>query len=181
MYTAPSISDLFEFIFSYGIVVNSALSGEDILSGFNNTITNDLIIATKTIVINVLNETYPCLESSRKVRRRLNTATIKSQPKAKVINVNYPYVLETTKKRNLQSLSCQVYYTDDLPVRIINVISDDCNPPPTDPTSACSIVRSVVTIVIADPFLERDGVKNNMLQGLRQSFVDGSFLSALPP
>ena len=51
--------------FQYELMNNRSLSADDIFNEVNNTLKTGLMIATKTIVINILNETYP-----RTVRNR---------------------------------------------------------------------------------------------------------------
>lgn len=196
------MDEVLQIIFTYGIVVDAALSAEDILTRHNNTVSEDLITATTTVMTRILNETYPCTSENAPKRRRTETVIanknldLSSQYnmwkkstgdidlfQAKLSSQNEHRYLRVSdvKFRSLQTLSCSVFYTDEMPVTIVRVVDDICDSlSPDSPNNGCSIVRSVVTVIVVDKDLNQDDLRDSILNGLRRSFIDGSFMEALP-
>lgn len=136
------------------------MDADDVMNENNNTVKNDLVIATATIVSKILNETYPCVLTDQKSL------------------VSEPSPLATSSSKNL---ICPVIYTDEHPVVILTVLDDTCiEELVTNTGDSCVVIRSRVTVLVIDETLVHDEVKNVILEGLRNSFQDGSFLDAIP-
>lgn len=61
--------------FQYGIVNSDGYDADDIFNEVGNTLKTGLLIATRNITIEVLNETYPRDDSQRFLRRRMKRKT----------------------------------------------------------------------------------------------------------
>jgi len=196
--------ETFALNFTYGIVVDGAFSAEDILLGNNNTISRDLIHATTEIVIQILNTTYPCVPNiplhttnSNDFENEVDNSIFSStkanphlQSKSRMSTFLQPSSKDAVKISHLRKSfqneifipmdECRVYYTDLLPVKIVEIINDECNSDSFGPTDACMLVRSKLTIVINNAVGQIEEIKKNISRGLTLSFIDGSFFDALP-
>jgi hypothetical protein len=205
-----SSDDLLCLDFQYGIENNQDLTSDDIENGFNNTYKSDLIIATREIIIQVLNEAFPRDQEERALHRdaddRPRFKTFEDIPLLGVVNLGR-FQLDVGEDESMQGQRRAVilpsnseeqtgadkmnsdindsmdnnrrlaFYKDSYPPDILSVIDNSFCPESEE--IVCSIVDTRVCVILEEGE-DGDEVKEQLLDGIKISFQDGSFESALP-
>lgn len=166
--------------FQYGIENEDGLDAADIESGFNNTFKLDLINATEEIVIDILNEGL----SGRKLETDFDWKTAGGHRLLGVINLS-DYGLEE-RNDNLRKREPPIertyrrhlaYYSDAVSPTITSVTDNEfCEV--DDESILCSIVDSTVCVYLEEGDSASE-VKEQLLDGIKEAFQDGSFEEAL--
>jgi len=220
--------DLLCLSFQYAIENDEGLTADDIENGVNNTFKSDLIIATRNITIQVLNETLPRDQEGRALRRdaagRPRSKTFEENQLLGVVHfgrfaLDENYLVTNNQQEdytssssigeveNMQGQRRAVFLTSNpeeqtgtVEININNNNSMDNNrqlafyadsyPPvisnifdnPLCPESekiVCSVVDTRVCVILEEGD-DEDEVKDQLLDGIKSSFRDGSFKSAVP-
>lgn len=132
---------------------------EDILTGNNNTIMEDLIQATTVVVQRVLATGDPCIPIPRKLTDRIPSRAFNERKLAE--------------------------YRDYSPVEILSVIDVDCSglaliQKNNNGDTNCILIRSAVTIYCTDPDEDCEQIQEDVINGIRDSIENGCFFEALP-
>lgn len=155
---------------TYDIANDCGLDAQAIMNEVDNTLKSGLIAATTTTTIDILNQTYPRIEDDTK--RSLVHRTSDSQQSNRYLAMlkSFPGLHNRTNRRYL------VYYTDNFPVTMDNVIdvTEDC---PVG--NNCLLIVSTITTVLEDGDDPAE-VKNSIEAGIRESFSSGSFYQNIP-
>ena len=160
---------------TYDIANDCGLDAQAIMNEVDNTLKSGLIAATTTTTIDILNQTYPRTENSASTKRRhLLHGNFDSQQQSDRTLARLkplPGLYNRTNRRYL------VYYTNDFPVTMDNVIdvTEDC---PVG--NNCLLIVSTITTVLEDGD-DPVEVKNSIEAGIRESFTSGSFYQNIPP
>ena len=146
------------------------------MSGFNpyNTLKDGLIEATTKVTIDILNATYPRVGEPTRDRMRRNLRT------RELVHLNTGSQFSTATTYSLQeeeglSQRKLVYYTDDFPVRIDEVLDivDDCT------EVNCLLIRTAITVILEEGDNPED-ISKVVGDLLDASLKDGSFFAAFP-
>lgn len=149
---------------TYDIANDCGLDSQAIMNEVNNTLKLGLIAATTTTTISILNETYPRADDDSRRQLQYNTQYLRYGDARTLIRLNsLDRLSQLTNHRNL------VYYTDELPVTIDNVIdvTDGCAA-----GNNCLLVQSSITTVLEDGD-DSDEIKSALEDGIRDSFTSG--------
>ena len=133
-----------------------------------NTFKDVFVDVTTAATVQILNETFPRVEEAGPVRKR--GLSVRKRGLVHLDNPTSTPIFSSQQKRNL------VYYTDEYPVTIDRIIDvESC-----DPGFSCLLVISTIAIVLEagdDPTQVSDAIVN----GIADSFSDGSIYSTVPP
>eukprot|EP00956_Cyclotella_meneghiniana_P042154 scaffold248382_cov77-Cyclotella_meneghiniana.AAC.1 len=146
---------------TYDIANDCGLDSQAIMNEVNNTLKSGLIAATTTATISILNETYPRVDDDSRRQLQYNTQYLRHGGARTLVRLNsLDRLSQLTNHRHL------VYYTDELPVTIDNVIdvTDGC---PVG--NNCLLIQSSITTVLEDGDAP-DEVKSTLEDGIRESF-----------
>ena len=149
---------------TYDIANDCGLDSQAIMNEVNNTLKSGLIAATTTATISILNETYPRVDDDLRRQLQYNTQYLRHGGARTLVRLNsLDRLSQLTNHRHL------VYYTDELPVTIDNVIdvTDGC---PVG--NNCLLIQSSITTVLEDGDAA-DEVKSTLEDGIRESFSTG--------
>ena len=151
---------------TYDIANDCGLDSQAIMNEVNNTLKLGLIAATTTTTISILNETYPRADDDSRRQLQYNTQYLRYGDARTLIRLNSLDRLSQLQLTNHRNL---VYYTDELPVRIDNVIdvTDYC-----PAGNNCLVINSSITTVLEDGD-DSNGIKSALEDGIRESFSSG--------
>mmetsp|Transcript_1124 Transcript_1124/g.2394 ORF Transcript_1124/g.2394 Transcript_1124/m.2394 type:complete len:399 (-) Transcript_1124:198-1394(-) len=188
----PTPSDLVCVNFQYGVENTDGFSSEDIENEVGNTYKSGLLTATRAVTINALNATATQLRKHAKNPRRTLSAKpvrsglavvdlgfIRDAPSDKP--EQHKYEQRTRRTAHLAESSRErrrrlAFYTDDHPPIIRNIFdSAFC---PTEGV-VCSVVDARVCVMLEKGDREKK-VRESLVEGIEQSFRDGSFEDAIP-
>lgn len=146
-------------------------NANNIMNEVNNTLKEGLVVATTTITIGILNETYPRTEENG-VRRKTKEVPIQQRGLA---HIRSPTVSGSTSG-NVSQQRNLAYYSSGYPVTITRVL---------DIYSGCPIGQKCVLIISSIPIVlepgdDPDEVKGVIAGGMQRSVGDGSFFAAIP-
>ena len=199
-YPEPEPEGLVCLTFQYGIENDLGLTADDIESGIDNTYKSDLIIATRAVVIEVLNETFPegrALQGNAADRPQWKA--LKDNQLLGVIDLGVAENPRDGQTRNMQGRRRAVFlpssreeqidsmdknrrlaiYTDSYPPDILNVFDNPfCSD--ADEDTACAIVETRVCVILEEGD-DEDEVKDQLLDGIGKAFQDGRFESSIVP
>jgi len=164
-----------EFVY---LIRTSGIEADDILRGMEITLGGDLIIATTILVKNILQED-PAGGDRRMQNKRVRgkASLVKTTVASGQDSVPY-HGLKSTKK-NDSGRYLASYYKDS-PVILNDVFDSVCSSPPaSDEDERCVLISSIVTVFL-DPGEDPEEVRLLIVTGLRQAFLDGSFVEAIP-
>lgn len=176
----PTPEDLICVDFQYGIENDDGFTSDDIENEVNNTFKEALLIATETVVVQVLKDG----RNLEKVSLRAD----RSNPRGlRIVNFD-GFLLDgkrtlhppNSKKNRIDGRSNRrlAYYTDMYPP-VINNIFDNPYCPNSESGVICSVVDATVCAML-DTGDNEDEAKQALLDGIKGSFRDGSFQSAVP-
>lgn len=156
---------------TYDIANDCGLDSQAIMNEVDNTLKAGLLAATTTTTIDILNQTFPRTEDGTSTRRQLhNSLNLRHAGNRNLAMLNSPHPPSGGNHRHL------VYYTDQFPVTMDNVIdvTEDC----PDGNNCLLIVSTITTVLESgdDP----DVVKKTLEDGIRESFTTGSFYEKIP-
>jgi len=146
-------------------------SANNIMNEMNNTLKEGLVVATSTITIGILNETYPRTEDNAGRRR---TERVHTQQRG-LAHIRSP-TASASPAGNVSQQRNLAYYTPENPVTITRVL---------DIYSGCPVGQKCVLIissipVVLEPGDDPDEVKGVIAGGMQRSVNDGSFFAAIP-
>jgi len=165
---APTKFGRIDIVFRYDIETQG-VSGSEILSGEGNTVANDLIVATTTILIGILESITRHLSSPKGIPPYIEyISCCHNESKSK------KYLLSdaSLSERGLASFS------EEFPIQIIEAIDINCLSPVL-PGVNCVLIGSIIT-VFADSDEDPAKIEELVINGFLISFSDGSFKAALP-
>jgi len=157
--------------FAYRMTV-LGFDANDISTGDNNTIQDDLITATTIVVKRVLKNDDPCipLKNENKNSNR------------RILRNDHKYIHNNNNDGKNRKLA---EYREYAPVEILSVIDVDCQglaliQKGRNSDTNCILIRSAVTIYCTDPEEDCEQIQEDVINGIRDSIENGCFFEALP-
>jgi len=199
-------TDLLCLSFTYSLETLAAISADDIVFEVNNTIKQGLLTATRNITISILNETTPLAEarssnifdkkSLEGGRRSLKNAMMNHFENERSVARNSsdqeiehwtrefhrtiaPQTAARTNSLQTRRRRHLAFYSDDIPVRIWNVV-DSMFCRGADSGGTCVSVLTEVCVVLVSGETA-SAVRLALIQGFRSSIESGAFRDAIPP
>ena len=167
--------------FQYGVSNNNGFSADDLFNEIGNTFKTGLLIATETVLVDVLNSTLARDDESRLLR-----GSALEQPKRHIQLVATdpsPQRRRTVYSDELSQLSNSlgrrrrlVFYTKDFPVTIDAIIP---NPFSCPENTDCAVVSSTVCVLLEDGEDATD-IREGVLGGMETAIESGAFEAAVP-
>jgi len=168
------------------IIRTNGVSGQEILSKGGNTVASDLITATTTVLLNILGQ-------SGLGNRRAESANLLFDTGASHVAIATIHSSLGRPRRNrlkspkstdtdFSSSRSLALYRKSNPVEIVSAIDIACSSGASmqNENERCVLIRSIVTVYL-NVNENKDSVRALIVSGLRQSFLDGSFVAAIPP
>lgn len=146
----------------YDITNDCGLDAEAVMNEDENTLKFGLEESTTTITIGILNETFPRVDGVEPTRRRNIRGLVHLDSSASL--------LSSQQERSL------VYYTSQYPVTIDRILDIDTG---CGPGSNCLLIISTITVIL-EAGDNPDEVNTAIVNGIQESFVDGTFFGAIP-
>ena len=184
--------------FQYGIENNATLDAGDILNEVGNTLKTGLILATETVTIEILNETFPIGERllrNRQVKEESSGEFGRTLEKKRFIvpvgdDMPLSEISPMLDSRRLVHMPYNnfvaqagrrlVVYIADLPPEINNVFDNPFCPTEFPETFRCAIVSST-TCVVLDEGDDPEVVRGALISGFQNAIQSGAFQEAIPP
>ena len=129
-----------------------------------------MIAATTATTIDILNTTYPREDDGRRHLQQQHSYNLRHTGERNLARLSHVHATADSNRRHL------VYYTDELPVTMDNVIDVTDNCPVGN---NCLLIVSTTTTVLEEGD-DPDEVKKALEDGIRESFTDGSFYANIP-
>lgn len=171
--------------FAYRITVLE-YDANDIRTGDNNTIEDDLITATSVVVQRVLATGDPCapIFFNRLRSRRMSSGSWMQN----IVHPLYSYTNEESEREEVDDNNNnkeEAEYRDYAPVEMLSVIDVDCQGSAAalqlgNQDLNCILIRSAVTIY-CDEGEDCEAVQSEVIDGIRDSIENGCFFKAMPP
>ena len=175
--TVPTPEALICVTFQYGVSNNNGFSAEDLFNENGNTFKTGLLVATETVLINVLNATSTGSRQLRGVEEDHPSGHIRpvmqemSQRRAASMDRISSYSNSMGRRRKL------VFYSDEWPVTIDAIIP---NPFSCPTNSDCAVVSSTVCVLLEEGENEVS-IREFVLDGIETAIESGAFEAAVPP
>eukprot|EP00566_Odontella_aurita_P007715 CAMPEP_0113598690 /NCGR_PEP_ID=MMETSP0015_2-20120614/41734_1 /TAXON_ID=2838 /ORGANISM="Odontella" /LENGTH=703 /DNA_ID=CAMNT_0000506749 /DNA_START=435 /DNA_END=2547 /DNA_ORIENTATION=- /assembly_acc=CAM_ASM_000160 len=161
------------------IIRTNGVSGQEILSKEGNTVASDLITATTTVLLDILGQSG--LGNRRAESANLLFDTCDDSLKLGSTKTEQAQESKSTDTDFSSSRSLALYRKSN-PVEIVSAIDIACSSGASmqNENERCVLIRSIVTVYL-NVNENKDSVRALIVSGLRQSFLDGSFVAAIPP
>jgi len=155
----------------YDITNDCGLDAEAVMNEEGNTLKVGLEEATATITIGILNQTFPGVDDNEPTRRRRRNVRGLAH-----LDSSLPAVSSSASQQEQQQQRSLVYYTAQYPVVIDRILDIDTG---CAPGSNCLLIISTITVIL-EAGDNPDEVSTAIVNGIQESFVDGSFFGAIP-